>query len=220
MKSIITSICLLLTLGVMPASCRNKNQAKENIGMEFDKALKIRKSVRAFLDKDVEEAKLRYVVEAGNMAAGTPTVGRRYFTVISNKKLIREIADGAKEAMRNSGIPRAMEVGSNPAYNPSFDAPAVILVSVDKQDNPTMAVTAAQNAATAGENMLLAATSVGLGSCYVGSLAIALQNAKIREACGIGENTTTICAILLGYSKDNTPHAERPENPDNINYIK
>lgn len=188
--------------------------------MEFDKVLKKRKCVRTFLDKKVEEEKLRYVVEAGNMAAGTPTVGRRYFTVISNPQLIRKIAEGAKEAMRNSGIPRAVEVGNNPRYNPSFDAPAVILVSVDKQENPKMAITAAQNAATAGENMLLAATSIGLGSCYVGSLAIALENAEIREACGIGENTTTICAILLGYSKDDTPHAERPKNPENISYIK
>ncbi len=188
--------------------------------MEFDKILKNRKCVRTFLDKKVEDEKLRYVVEAGNMAAGTPTAGRRYFTVISSPQLIRKIAEAAKEVMRNSGIPRAMEVGNNPQYNPSFNAPAIILVSVDKQENPTMVITAAQNAATAGENMLLAATSVGLGSCYVGSLAIALENDKIREACGIGENTTTICAILLGYTSDDTPHVERPKNPENIKYIK
>ena len=188
--------------------------------MDVFEVIRNRKSVRAYQDKEVEPEKLKTIVEAGNMAAGTPTTGPRHFMVITRQDLIRQISDGAKEVMRQSGIERAVQVANNPAYDPVFHAPAVIIVSVNADLPPMMATVAAENAAAAGENMLLAATALGLGSCYVGSPAMAFNLPDVRKAAGLPDGLKPVCAILIGYGKTNTPHAPRPENPDNIIYVK
>ena len=47
--------------------------------MNTFEAIKSRKSVRTYLDKPVEPEIIKSIVEAGNMAAGTPMAGKVYF---------------------------------------------------------------------------------------------------------------------------------------------
>lgn len=188
--------------------------------MDVFEVIRNRKSVRAYQDKEVEPEKLKTIVEAGNMAAGTPTAGPRHFTVITNKELIRRISETAKGMLRQSPVERARQVGNNPAYDPTFHAPALIAVSVKADLPPMLATIAAENAAAAGENMLLAATALGLGSCYVGAPAMAFADPAISKAAQMPEGMTTVCTILIGYGTSNTPHAPRPENSENIHYVK
>jgi len=216
----------LATLGLsMTSSSQTNNstiinQIKAQKTMDFFEVLKNRKSVRAYQDKEVEAEKLKAVVEAGNMAAGTPTAGPRYFNVITDQALIRRISEKTKEMMRQSPIERARQVGNNPKYDPTFHAPALVFVSVKGDLPEMMAGIASQNAAAAGENMLLAAKALGLGSCYVGSPTMALSDPEIRRAAQIPEGVRPVCTILLGYAQDDSPHASRPENPENIIYVK
>lgn len=185
---------------------------------QFFEVLESRKSVRAYLDKEVEMEKVRRVVEAGNMAAGTPTAGKRFFNVVTDRDLIQRISDKAKEMMRQSPIERARQVGNNPKYVPTFGAPVIVFISVDNHESPIMAGNALQNAAAAGENMLLAARALGLGSCYVGSPTMALADTAIRREVKLPEGAKPVCAILIGYAVDDAPHAPRKNNSDNIIY--
>ena len=187
--------------------------------MDFFEVIRNRKSVRAYQDKEVEPEKLKTIVEAGNMAAGTPTAGKRYFNVVTDHDLIQRISDKAKEMLRQSPIERARQVGNNPKYVPTFGAPVVVFISVENHESPIMAGNALQNAAAAGENMLLAARALGLGSCYVGSPAMALADADIRREVRLPEGVKPVCAILIGYAVDDAPHAPRKSNPDNIIYV-
>ena len=203
-------------------SCReNQVQMPENPGeMNTFEALSRRKSVRSFTDKPIEEEVLKAIAEAGNMAAGTPTVGSRYFTVITDKDFLKDISKATKEQMGKSGIARAAMISKIPGYDPLFGATAIILISGDKQDNALMDNVVAQNAACAGENILLAATALGIGSHYVGSVVMAFNDESIRTRAALSDNMNPVCVILLGYTDDLEPHKVRPENPSNIHYVK
>ena len=76
------------------------------------------------------------------------------------------------------------------------------------------------NCACAAQNMLLAATELGLGSCYIVSGTLAFMVPEVKATAGIAENMTPSCAVIIGYTEDSAPHAERHENPNNIIYCR
>ena len=188
--------------------------------MNTFEVFKKRKSVRKYLAQTVEDDKIKAVVEAGNMAAGTPMAGKVYFNVITNPEVLQQIVTGTKTFMQKSGIDMLVKLSSNPAFNPIYNAPVAVVISTDKVGNPNSESMARANAACAGENMLLAATDLGLGSCYLESPTLAFNIPAIRDAAKIAENMQAQAVIVFGYTDDTTSHKDYPESPDNIVYIK
>ena len=67
------------------------------------------------------------------------------------------------------------------------------------------------NAACIIENMMLAATAEGLGSCYIWGMLLQLKEDKaLCQRLGIPEGFTPASAMLLGYAAD----APRPKTPE------
>ena len=188
--------------------------------MNTFEAMKIRKSVRSYQQKSVEPEKVKQIAEAGNMAAGTPMAGKVYFSAITNPDVLKSIVDGSKAVMSKSGVPMLEKISQNPNFNPIYGAPAAIVISTDKADNPNTAAMARANAACAGENMLLAATELGLGSCYLESPTLAFNIPDIAAAAKIPANAQPQAVIVFGYTDDTAPHAAYPETPGNIVYVE
>lgn len=187
--------------------------------MNTFEVIKSRKSVRTYQEKAVETEKIKAIVEAGNMAASTQMAGKVYFNAVSNPEVLSQLAEGTKAVMKNSGMEMLVKLASNPAYNPIYKAPVAVVISTDKADNPNSQGMARANAACAGENMLLAATELGLGSCYLESPTLAFHNPAVCAAVKLPENVQPQAVIVFGYTDDVTPHDARSEQPDNIIYI-
>lgn len=186
--------------------------------MNTIEAIKNRKSSRVYLDKDVEDDKINTIVKAGYMAASTPLAGKTYFHVITDEKILTLIKDNAKKIMLNSGMEMLEKMASNPEFNPIYDAPVAILISTDKTENPNTKEMAIANASCAAQNMLIAATDLELGSCFVESPVLAFKIPGTKESLNLTDDMEPICMVLIGYSPDNKPHEEYPENPDTIYY--
>lgn len=187
--------------------------------MNTFETIKNRKSVRSYQNKPVETEKIKAIVEAGNMAAKTAMAGEVYFHVINNQDVLQQLATGTKAVMQKSGVEMLVKLSSNEAYSPIYNAPVAVIVSVDKATDPNTQAMATANAACASENMLLAATELGLGSCYLMSPVMAFNIPALREAVKLLESAQATAVIVFGYTDDTAPHAKRPENPNNIFYI-
>ena len=187
--------------------------------MSTFEVMKNRKSVRTYQAKPVETDKIKAIVEAGNMAAGTPMAGKVYFSVITNAKVLESIVTGSKEVMSKSGVPMLEKISQNPNFNPIYGAPVAVVISTDKAADPNTAGMARANAACAGENILLAATELGLGSCYLESPTLVFNIPDVAAAAKIPEGALPQAVIVFGYTDDTTPHAAYPENPENIVYV-
>lgn len=182
--------------------------------------IKTRKSVRNYLDKPVEEDKIEAIAKAGNMAAHSPMVGEIYFNVITKPEVLKAIADGAKNVMKKSGVKSLEDIAALDEFSPLHHAPVAIIISSEQGQEPYMEGMAHASAACAGQNITLAATELGLASCYTESPALAFTDPEVCKAAGITEKMKPQVVVVFGYSDDNTPHAERPENPENIVYVK
>lgn len=188
--------------------------------MDTFEAMKNRKSVRSYQNKPVETNKIKAIVEAGNMAAGTPMAGKVYFNVITNAEILKNVVEGTRTAMANSGVEMLVNLSSKPNFNPIYGAPVAVVISTDKTDVPNTAMMARANAACAGENILLAATELGLGSCYLESPTLAFNIPAVAEAAKIPANAQPQAIIVFGYTDDTTPHEDYPVNPENIVYVE
>ena len=187
--------------------------------MNTFEAMKIRKSVRSYRSDSVDIEKIKAIVEAGNMAAGTPMAGKVYFNIITNTEILKSIVEGTRTVMANSGVEMLVKLSSNPNFNPIYGAPVAVIISTDKADAANIATMARANAACAGENILLAATDMGLGSCYLESPTLAFNIPDIAKAVKLPVNTQPQAVIVFGYTDDSTPHKEYPENPENIIFV-
>ena len=183
--------------------------------MDAMDAILKRKSVRAYEDKPVPADALSKIIEAGQWP---PNAGPFQITVIRKAALRQKINDSALQAMKNSGIEFAMQRAALPGYQPAYGAPVLILLSA-----PAEGPLGPVNAALAAENMLLAATGLGLGSCYLMSPTRALNgesNKDLAREAGVPEGHDVQCAVIVGFaaSENKFTMAERSKK-GKVDYI-
>lgn len=163
--------------------------------MKIMEVIKARKSVRAYQESAVPEELLDAVVEAGQWP---PNAGPFRLTVVRNAGLRQKINDKTLHAMQHSGVAFLQQRAALPGYQPLYGAPVLILVSA-----PAEAPYSAVNAALSAENMLLAATGAGLGSCFLVSPTLAFnkpENKELLQEAGIPDGYKLQCAVIIGYA--------------------
>lgn len=163
-------------------------------------ALRSRRSVRAFKSEQIKDEELLAVLEAGTYA---PTGRNRQTPVIVAVQNPSERAEVSALNARVGGM----------SGDPYYGAPTVILVLA--QDDAF----AQLNAAAVQTNMLNAAYSLGLGSCWIHRPQQMFETAEgkaMLKKWGLDEGLVGVCSIALGY-----PAAEAPEAaPRKENYYK
>jgi nitroreductase len=165
--------------------------------MDVREAVLKRQSIRSYLDKPVSEEDLAAILQAGRWA---PNAGPYTISVIRDRDLLARIDQKTLETMRASGNDFLMERASLPGYLPTYGAAAVLLLS-----GPTDVPISGLNCAVAVENMLLQATELGLGSCFLRSPAFSLNdpaNTTLAREAGIPEGYAMECGVALGYTDD------------------
>lgn len=154
--------------------------------MDFWQVIKKRKSVRSFdascqvLKKDIEK-----IIEAANLAPSAGGIYPTNFLVIDEQKTKNQIAEAA--------------------FGQNFiaQAPVVIVVVSDLEKTASRYgergknLYAIQDAAAATENLLLAATALGLGSCWVG----AFDEEKVAEILKLKKSQRPLTVVPIGYEK-------------------
>lgn len=150
--------------------------------MEFFDVVQKRFSVRAYRDEPVEQEKMNIILEAAQSA---PTACN-----LQSFRIIVAKTDGRRELFKK-------------IYHQNWfaDAPYVIGVCAitDKcwvrRDKKSYADV---DAAIVMDHIILAATALGLGTCWIG----AFDPVAFKEAFGIGDDMEPIVLTPLGYPKE------------------
>lgn len=163
-----------------------------------------RRSTRAFTDKPVEQEKLEEIVNAAVWAPSGMNRQTWHFIMISNPEKIQELASAVREA-------------DNRPANYNFYAPTAFLIISGERDNRN----AALDASAALENAMLAATSLGVSSCWINQVRDTCDNETVRAILtemGLPENHVVWTAASLGYAeKEPEPH-ERAQGT--VTYVR
>jgi nitroreductase len=200
--------------------------------MEFKQVLESRTSVRTFMPDKVKTEDLKEMVRLAAMAPSVNNYQPWKFIVITNKKMLQKMALTVSEKI--SSLPvnnsqNAVNILSQVEWFSTFfrEAPAVIALIMDKFETVLeKSVTLSheeinrmrnfpdiQSAGACVQNMLLAATDMGYGACWLSAPLMAKK--ELEEILEIQESSSLMAFIAIGKSL----HPPKPKNRKNIDEI-
>lgn len=163
------------------------SDSKEDLMNETVRTILARRSIRKFTDKEISSDMLDMILKCGYYAPSGHNMQSWRFTVLKRKGDIEKLKLVTMQTAKNNKI-----------YFYGFENPKiVILVSNDKRNNY-----GCQDAACAAENIMLAATSFGLGSVWLNPLMTLRSISPVKELLdeyGIPENHIVWATLALGY---------------------
>jgi len=181
------------------------------------KSIRNRRSTRAFLPEQLKDTETQAIMDAAIYAPSATNKQPWHFTVVQNKDMIDRLNVSFKEIAKKSDNEYIRRFADNEKFHVFYNAPTVVLVSGDANNNY-----ASVDCAAAVENMLIAAESLEIGSCWIGLIAYLLNSEEGKEfvqQLGIPVGYKQIHAVCLGYKKIKVTNAPaRKENT--VNYVK
>jgi nitroreductase len=155
--------------------------------MDVFEVIKWRRSVREFNPQPIEKEKLLQILEAGRLAPSSSNRQAWHFIVIDDKKLLEQ-------------IPKQVAMGERIIIPWLKDAAVVIAGCYSK----TLTHYIAQafdhenyliDVSIALTQMVLVATELGIGTCYIGWF----NQKKLKALLGIPSGYKIACLVAMGY---------------------
>ena len=169
---------------------------------EFLNLLLDRRSCRAFRPDALDRPTLAAIVETGRYAPSAMDTQQNHFYIITDQKLLKQLSEL---------VSRKLEHFAGRDFR--YGAPALVLVT-NRKDHAM----APQDAACAMENMMLAAYSMGVGSCWINQPFHLQDDPDLRAllaTLGVTEKDLLCCALALGLPQGELPRS-RPERTGNL----
>lgn len=161
-----------------------------------------RYSCRKYMDKPIPEDILATIIECGRVAPCGGNNQSTKFYVISDRnvldKLIRlteqefaamELTEDLYKSLKNT-----IRLSKKGGYDFTYKAPVIIVLTNKKGYDNAMA-----DSVCANMSMMLAATSLNIGSCYLNQLHWLDNSKALREFLNIADDETICCSLCLGY---------------------
>lgn len=164
---------------------------------ELMQIIKSRRSTRAFRSELPPREQILKLTEAAEWAPSGMGKFLWHFTVVYSAEKSLNLARAVAEA-DNRG----------PEYN-FYGAPVNIIISYKRDENHAFV-----DGAAAMENLMLMATELGLGSCWINQLRVTCDVPAVRDLLteyGVPEDHIVICSAAIGYIAKETPAKPRKE---------
>ena len=190
--------------------------------------IKRRRSVRNYLAEQIKEEELKAILEAAIYSPSGHNCQPWHFTVIQNKMLIDHISDLTKKTMTKSTIEKVHKLGNAENYHVFHHAPTIVIVSGNKEVHSAIELpghnippyTPLAECSAAIQNMLLAAESLDIGSCWVGFVNYFFTLPEELAKLEIPANFKPLFAVCLGYKNIAAPVLVPQRNTECVNYIR
>jgi nitroreductase len=160
--------------------------------MDVLEAIRDRRSIRKYKDTPVEEEKVKVILEAGQWAPSASNKQPWHFIVVRDEQMREKLADA-------HAYGRFMR-----------ESPVVIVVLSEPARHPRYYLADPHNAV---QNMLLAAYSQGLSTCWMGVRDTDIEPV-FRKLLSVPEDIRVICSVSVGYGDQ-----ERTSNRRSIDEI-
>ena len=141
-----------------------------------------RRSARRFTDQIVEPGLIRDVLEAAMAAPSAVAKDPWHFVVIQNPVTLSRLAAGL----------------SNGRFLTQAGAAIAVCGDVEQAHEGSLSFLL-QDCSAAAENMLIAATQLGLGSCWLGIHPLADRIQMVQAALNLPAGILPVCLVALGW---------------------
>jgi len=150
------------------------------------KAIKSRRSVRAFTDEPVTEKEIEKLIEAARWAPSAGNMQSWEFIIVRDPKIKQGLCKAALDQEFIKKAPVVIVVCANP------------MRSAQRYGSRGINLYCLQDTAAATQNILLAAYAMGLATCWVG----AFDEQKAKETLGVPEGVRPVAIVPVGHSAE------------------
>ena len=147
--------------------------------MNVFEVIRKRSSIRSFINKPVEEEKIRLVLEAGRLAPSAKNLQEWRFIVVKKWEVRQELAYAANGQMF---------IGEAPVVIVACAVTNEYVMSCGQHCYPI-------DVAIALDHISLAAVELGLGTCWIG----AFNESKVKEILKIPKEVRVVQLMPIGY---------------------
>jgi nitroreductase len=148
-----------------------------------------RRSIRHYEDKEIPKDVLDKIAEAGRQSPSAANRQPYRFVIVTDSEIKKEVSGLLSRFLKNT--------------------PAIIVGCADQKSLLT-GKWAVVDTAIALENMVLAAWSLGVGSCWVGSF----DEQKVKNALHIPQDWKVVALVALGYPVEKPKQRKRKDTTE------
>lgn len=191
---------------------------------ETIQTLLARRSVRAYTEEPVSREDMNLILKCALYAPSGGNHQEVRFTVVEKRKVLDDLIVIARNEFRQMSVVEGrywntaiINAQANPDYNFTLKAPALVIATAPAGWTNGMA-----DSANALQNMHIAASSLGLGACWVNQLRWLTDNNVMRQYLlqyGIDEGEEIYGSMVFGHPQIPLPKAA-PRKPNRITYIR
>jgi len=161
-----------------------------------------RRAVRHYKLEMPTEKTLRRLIEAAVWAPSAMNGQQWHFTVITRPDMLDRISAGAKAWVKDdepwlADNDELRELLRDPDFHMLHHAPVLIVISA-----PAGPKWSAEACAAAAQNLMLAATGQGLGSCWIGLARNWLNSPQGRQLIELPADERVVAPIVVGYASE------------------
>lgn len=167
--------------------------------MNVLEGIKARRSIRAFERLPVRTSEIKTLLDAAVHAPSALDAQPWTFAIVQDRNRLERFSDGAKRlalqgAAHDPKNAHHEALVRGESFDVFYGASTMIAICVDRN-----APSGEPAVWLAAENLMLAASAIGLGSCCI-SLAVAFLNTPESKAeLAIPESNRVIVALVVGY---------------------
>lgn len=179
--------------------------------MDLIETIASRRAVREYTKEPVDEATIRRLIDAAIQAPSAVNEQPWTFTVVRDPVVLDRLSRAAKAHMLAT-LPAGYHSAhlrprlEDAQFQVFYHAPALIVISATAP-GPWIV----EDCAMAAENLMLAAASEGLGTCWIGFAQGYLNTDEGKKALGLPASWVTVAPIIVGHPKGKTTPVPRKE---------
>lgn len=169
--------------------------------------IRSRRSIRSYLSEQLKDEDINQIIDAGKWAPSGGNSRSATYIIIRNRDILQKLNELAQQEFSKMVITdgmypnliKAIQKSKMGKLNFTYQAPALVIVCDNINNTNGMA-----DSVCALANMMLAAKSLDIGSCYVNQIHWLSDNDLMREylyQLGMDQKDMVYCSLLLGYSK-------------------
>jgi nitroreductase len=155
-----------------------------------------RRSIRTFTSEPVADSELKTLLEAAMAAPSANNFQPWHFVAVRDREVLNRLAD------------------AHPYGKMLYEATCAIAVCGDPGISDAYWI---QDCSAATQNILLAATALGLGSVWLGCTPREARVKAIQDVLGIPENIPVLSLVAIGRPAEKKPPRTRFD-PDKVHY--
>jgi nitroreductase len=162
--------------------------------MDFEEVVRKRQSIRRFEEKEIPEEKIREILELANLSPSAGNLQARKVFLIKDKETKEKIAP-SQDFIAEAGI--------------------VLIICADRNESAKYGergreLYSIQDATIFASYLQLAATSLGLASCWVGTF----DEEEIKRILNLPEGLKPIAILPIGYAAEKPARTPRKKLED------